>query len=61
MNNNDDFGQYYCVAENLHGRMEAIVLILRMSHLESLGRCLFSSPYRTTSEYKYRTNASTAF
>ncbi len=30
MNNNDDFGQYNCIAENIHGRMEAIVFVLRM-------------------------------
>lgn len=29
MDNNDDFGQYDCIAENTHGRMEAIVSILR--------------------------------
>ena len=30
MNNNDDFGQYKCIAENIHGRMETIVFVLRM-------------------------------
>ena len=30
MNNNDDFGQYNCIAENIHGRMETIVFVLRM-------------------------------
>ncbi|CAF0810534.1 unnamed protein product [Adineta steineri] len=29
MNNNDDFGQYNCIAENVHGRMEAIVIVLQ--------------------------------
>ncbi|CAF4946580.1 unnamed protein product, partial [Rotaria sp. Silwood1] len=28
MNNNDDFGQYNCIADNIHGRMEAIVYVL---------------------------------
>ncbi|CAF1164406.1 unnamed protein product [Rotaria sordida] len=31
MNNNDDFGQYNCIAENIHGRMEAFVLVLQES------------------------------
>jgi len=30
MNNNDDFGQYNCIAENIHGRMEKIIYVLRM-------------------------------
>jgi hypothetical protein len=30
MNNNNDFGQYNCIAENIHGRMETIVFVLRM-------------------------------
>jgi hypothetical protein len=30
MNNEDDFGQYNCIAENIHGRKEAIVFILSM-------------------------------
>lgn len=30
MNTNDDFGQYNCIAENAHGRMETIVYVLRM-------------------------------
>ena len=28
MNSDDDFGQYHCLAENLHGRAEAIVFVL---------------------------------
>ncbi len=31
MNNDDDFGQYNCLAENIHGRMEAIVFVLSRS------------------------------
>ncbi|CAF1174782.1 unnamed protein product [Rotaria sp. Silwood1] len=31
MNNNDDFGQYNCIADNIHGRMEAIVYVLKES------------------------------
>jgi hypothetical protein len=31
MNNDDDFGQYKCIAENIHGRMEAIVFVLSMN------------------------------
>jgi hypothetical protein len=30
MNNEEDFGQYNCIAENIHGRKEAIVFILSM-------------------------------
>ncbi|CAF2994861.1 unnamed protein product [Rotaria sp. Silwood2] len=30
MNNDDDFGQYNCIADNTHGRMEAIVYVLSM-------------------------------
>ena len=30
MNKNDDFGQYNCIGENIHGRMEAIVFVLSM-------------------------------
>jgi len=30
MNNDDDFGQYNCIAENTHGRREAIVFVLSM-------------------------------
>ena len=28
MNNDNDFGQYNCISENIHGRMEAIVFVL---------------------------------
>ncbi|CAF1442432.1 unnamed protein product [Rotaria sp. Silwood1] len=31
MNNNDDLGQYHCIAENIHGRMESIVHVLQES------------------------------
>ena len=31
MNEDDDFGQYTCVAENTHGRTEGIVFVLRKS------------------------------
>lgn len=31
MNNKDDFGQYTCIAENVHGRMETIVFVLEES------------------------------
>jgi len=30
-NNEDDFGQYTCIAENVHGRTEAIVFVLKES------------------------------
>jgi hypothetical protein len=30
MNNDDDFGQYNCIAKNIHGRKEAIVFVLSM-------------------------------
>ena len=33
MNDDDDFGQYTCVAENTHGRTEGIVFVLRESSL----------------------------
>jgi hypothetical protein len=33
MNNDDNFGQYNCIAENIHGRMEAIVFVLSMCSL----------------------------
>jgi len=28
LNNDDDFGQYNCLAENIHGKMEAIIFVL---------------------------------
>ncbi|CAF0892951.1 unnamed protein product [Rotaria sordida] len=31
INNDNDFGQYNCIAENIHGRMETIVLVLKES------------------------------
>ncbi len=31
MNNDDDFGQYKCIGENAHGRMESIVFVLSMN------------------------------
>lgn len=55
MNNDDDFGQYNCISENIHGRMEAIVFVLSMYSFihsidssckevqESLERVLFVS------------------
>jgi hypothetical protein len=30
MNNEDDFGQYNCIAENIYGRMEGFVFVLSM-------------------------------
>jgi hypothetical protein len=33
MNNNDDFGQYNCITENIHGRNEASFLIFASEQL----------------------------
>lgn len=39
MNNDDDFGQYHCIAENIHGRMEAIVFVLGIFNLSFVSFC----------------------
>ena len=47
MNSNDDFGQYHCVAENIHGRVETIVFVLRESSL--VLRTFLQAPFESLS------------
>ncbi|CAF1649734.1 unnamed protein product, partial [Adineta ricciae] len=47
MNNDDDFGQYNCIAENIHGRMEAIVFVLQEATTTSEKNHRHSKHYST--------------
>ncbi|CAF1115667.1 unnamed protein product [Adineta ricciae] len=54
LTNEDDFGQYNCIAENVHGRKEAMVFLLKETIVSST-----STPVSTTRKFhRYTKNSS---
>ncbi|CAF3957472.1 unnamed protein product, partial [Rotaria magnacalcarata] len=54
MNNDDDFGQYNCIAENMHGRMESIVYVLQETTTTPIKN---EKTHRHSKHYSAKTNS----